>query len=284
MDANELAARVRAIGQLADVVQAMRTLASARRRQAQERFAGFTRYASATHTVLSEALALLGPGAEPAPEAKTGRRRVVALFSEHGFVGPLNDTLLDVSVALSRAGAAEMVAVGSRGLRLCGERNFVVANGGAMPTTLAAVHGTAERLIDEFFGDVAEGGVGEIHMVFAEHQPPLGWAPRTIRLFPPSVRAAEGSRGRERPLHTLAASTLVIRAVEEYAFAQVSWSVGSAFASEHAARFVAMDAAKRHIEDRLEELRAQERSLRQETITNEIVEIASSAELFRGTP
>ncbi|HVY49375.1 MAG TPA: F0F1 ATP synthase subunit gamma, partial [Minicystis sp.] len=72
------------------------------------------------------------------------------------------------------------------------------------------------------------------------------------------------------------------RAIEEYAFAQVSWAVGDAFASEQTARFLAMDAARRHIDEQLEGLRATERRLRQETITNEILEIVSAAESVEG--
>jgi len=282
MEASELSLRTRAIAQLADVVQAMRTLASARRRQAQERSSGLTRYAVATQAVLAHALALLGPGAEPVLTVPPEARRVVALFSEHGFVGPLNDRILDEAIALARARDARLVVVGSRGRRLCRERGIDAEDGGAMPTTLAAVQATAGRLIDSLFGAVAEGNLGESHVVFAEHRPPLGWAPRALRLFPPEITVAPGADARERPIHTLPSRVLVVRAVEENAFAQVSWAVGEAFASEQSARFVAMDAARHHIDTKLEELRALERTLRQETVTNEILEIASGAELVRG--
>jgi F-type H+-transporting ATPase subunit gamma len=282
MEVSELALRTRAIAQLADVVQAMRTLASARRRQAQERTSALSRYAAATRITLNEALALLGADAEPmAPP--TGARRVVTLFSEHGFVGPLNDRVLDEAVALARSRNAGMLAVGSRGRRLCRERGVDAADGGAMPTTPAAVRTTAGRLIDDLLDAVAEGNLSEVQIVFAEHRPPLGWKPRALRVFPPEGTRGAREAARERPVHTLPPRLLVVRAIEEDAFAQVSWAVGEAFASEQAARFVAMDAAHHHIENKLGELRALERTLRQETVTNEILEIASGAALVGGT-
>jgi F-type H+-transporting ATPase subunit gamma len=70
----------------------------------------------------------------------------------------------------------------------------------------------------------------------------------------------------------------VKRAIEEYVFAQVSFAVAEAFASEQAARFIAMDDARRHIEEEGRELAAIERRLRQEAITSEILEIAAGAE------
>lgn len=281
MQASELAARARTAAQLGEIVQAMRTLASARRRQAQERFSGLERYATATRAVLRDALSLVG--ADTVPTVGSGTRRMVVLFSEHGFVGALNDHLLDAAVERSRVLGAELVAVGARGVRLCRERRVAILDGGPMPTTVAAVQSTAQRLIEVLFGPVAEGRVAEMYVVFGEHKPPVAWAPRELRLFPPEVAAAEKGPDDAPPIHTLDARSLAARAIEEYALAQVSWAVGEAFASEQAARFVAMDSAHHHIEDKLSELAGLERRLRQEAITNEILEIAAGAECSEGT-
>jgi F-type H+-transporting ATPase subunit gamma len=283
----ELAARAHTVAQLADIVQAMRTLASARRRQAQERFSGIERYAAATRAALGQALALLGTdlAAAVAPVAERGPRRVITLFAEHGFVGVLNERLLQQALAPGGERGAELVAVGNRGRRLCIERGIQASYGGPMPTTIGAVQTTAQRLIEEFFGAIAEGRLAEMHVVFAVHRPPVGWAPHDQRLFPPDVRAAESPASRPRPIHTMDPRLLVVRVLEEYAFAQLTWAVGHAFASEQSARFVQMDAARHHIEDKLGELLALQRELRQETTTNEILEIASgSAASSAGRP
>jgi F-type H+-transporting ATPase subunit gamma len=280
VEETELAARARTVAQLADIVQAMRTLASARRRQAQDRFSGIERYAAATRAALGQALSLLGtdlgPTAAPVAEAR-GQRRIITLFAEHGFVGVLNERLLQQALALGGGQKAQLVAVGNRGRRLCLERGIRASYGGPMPTTIGAVQTTAQRLIEEFFGAVAERRLGEMHVVFAAHKPPVAWAPHDLRLFPPDVRAAESPTSRPRPIHTVDPRLLVVRALEEYAFAQVTWAVGHAFASEQSARFVQMDAARHHIEDKLGELVALQRELRQETTTNEILEIASGS-------
>jgi F-type H+-transporting ATPase subunit gamma len=286
VEESELAARARTVAQLADIVQAMRTLASARRRQAQERFSGIERYAAATRAALGQALALLGTDLEPPAHVAGARaRRIVTLFAEHGFVGMLNNRLLEEALALRGARGAELVVVGNRGRRLCVEQGVEASYAGPMPTTIGAVQTTAQRLIEEFFGAVAEGRLDEMHVVFAVHTPPVAWAPHDLRLFPPDVRAAEGTASRPRPIHTVDPHLLVVRSLEEYAFAQLTWAVGHAFASEQSARFVQMDAARHHIEDKLGELVILQRELRQETTTNEILEIASgSAASSAGRP
>jgi len=285
MDAGEVVARSRTVAQLADIVQAMRTLASGRRRQAQQRLAALQRYAEATRSALAEALALLPSSVDtvvaPPP---TESPRVIALFTELGFVGALNDRLLERALAVCRQRGARLIVVGARGRRLCRERSVDAIDGGSMPTTVAGAQATAQRLLDALFGALVEARDGEVWLVFAEHEPPLGWKARDLRVFPPDVSPAPRAGAGLAPLHALAPERLVVRAVEEYGVAQMSWAVGEAFACEQAARFVAMDASRRHIDEKLSELRALERQLRQEAITNEILEIASGAASAGGRP
>ena len=56
-----------------------------------------------------------------------------------------------------------------------------------------------------------------------------------------------------------------------------------AFEAENEARMAAMSAARSNIAEKLEELRARERQLRQEEITTEIVELAAGAEALKGS-
>lgn len=284
MDAGELAARARTLEQLSGVVQAMRTIASARRRRAQERFAGLEAYAVATRTALGEAVGLLEDQTLSFLVDPSAQARVVTLFSEHGFVGPLNDRLLAHGDVVARARGARHIGVGGRGLRLCREMGVPIVDGGSMPSTVGGVSATAERLLDALFRALAARRASEIRFVFAEHHPPVRWSPRTVVLFPPVVEGATPSSARLPPYHMLDVRTLATRAIEEYAFAQTNWMVAQAFASEQAARFVAMDAAHHHVDDKLDELHALERELRQETITNELLEIASGAHTSEREP
>ena len=200
MDASDVAARTRTVAQLAEIVQAMRTLASAQRRQAQDRFSGLARYAAATCSALGEALALLDADADEVQPV--GARRVVALLSEHGFVGGLDDTLLARAATLGRSVGADLVVVGSRGRRLCRESGVVASDGGPMPTTIAAVQSTAERLIEELFDDVAEGRVAEVYVVFcrASVGRELG-APGAATVSPGRSRLAPPAGEHETPSH-----------------------------------------------------------------------------------
>jgi F-type H+-transporting ATPase subunit gamma len=280
MDAGDLAARVRTLAQMTGVVQAMRTLAASHQRRAHESFAGLERYAAAARAALAAALGLLSPEEQrPPAQAPSGPRLVIAFFSEHGFVGSLNERLLDAALRALEDGPAraELFALGTRGLRLCRERGVAAQSGGAMPTTVAGAGPTADRITRRVFDAIAEGAIASVDLVFSRHAGLCGWEPTRVRLFPPEVKAAEAVAWREPPLHTLPAPALVARLIEEHCFAQVTWAVGEAFASEHGARLAAMEASHRSVEEKLGELKQLERSQRQETITTEILEIAAGA-------
>ncbi|KYF74491.1 hypothetical protein BE11_31445 [Sorangium cellulosum] len=293
MDAAELTARIRTLRQAAKVVDAMRSVAASRRRQASDACMGFERYAAATRAALGQALDLLATeegrarlekaaGAERAAGAASARR-VVVLFSEHGFVGALNERLLDAALRVARddPGPVELAALGTRGLRLCRDRGVRVLVGGPLPSTVSGVGPAADRLTQDLFGAIAGGAIARVDLVFARRAGVLGWGTRALRLFPPErgpeVEAAPG----EPPLRTLPAPALVARIIEEHCLAQVVWALGEASACEHAARLAAMEASQHSLRDELDALSRAERTARQEAITSEILEIAAGAEPLR---
>lgn len=278
----ELAAKIRTLASLIDVVTAMRSLAAVRLRQAQEHFAGLARYAEATRAALAQGLALLGtaPNA-PAAGAVGAPRLLIACFSEHGFVGTLNERLLEKLRATSRPAGEELAlyVLGSRGLRLCDERGTEVARRDSMPTTLAGLSATAHRVTEEVFAAIAEGSYGAVELLFMRHQEGAVQGVTRLPLFPPPVEAVPSGDRWKPPLHTLPAPALLIRLIEEFCFGQIIWALAEAFAAEHGARFQTMEAARRNMEQMLHELGQQERALRQEVITNEILEVAAGADL-----
>ncbi|MFZ2468739.1 MAG: F0F1 ATP synthase subunit gamma, partial [Parvibaculum sedimenti] len=71
---------------------------------------------------------------------------------------------------------------------------------------------------------------------------------------------------------------LLAKLVEEYVFAELCEAVMLSFAAENEARMRAMIAARSNVAKTLDGLIARSRQLRQEEITNEIVELASGAE------
>ncbi|HMY57066.1 MAG TPA: F0F1 ATP synthase subunit gamma [Pseudomonadota bacterium] len=274
----DLAARIRTVQQLGDLTQAMRQLAAARQRQAAENFAGLERYAAATLSALQRGLALLSKQQSAPKQSGTSQRLLVVCLSEHGFVGALNETLVSKVVHVMAEAPSQLFVLGKRGLRHVEERGLSAHETASMPTTLGSVSRTASDLVERLFDRVSSGEVAEIEVVFARLRGSVSYEPICQRLFPPHVLPA--AYDGEPPLHTLPVEKLTARLLEEYVFAQVTWMIASAFACEQAARFSAMDASHRNLQEQLGELRQQERAERQDSITSEILEVATASSLL----
>jgi F-type H+-transporting ATPase subunit gamma len=81
----------------------------------------------------------------------------------------------------------------------------------------------------------------------------------------------------DAPLTTLPPTVLLRHLAEEYVYAQLCEAATESFVAENEARVASMAAAKNNIEQMLGELQAQERQVRQEEITAEVVELAGAA-------
>ncbi|MBA3053449.1 MAG: hypothetical protein FP826_00605 [Sphingomonadales bacterium] len=77
------------------------------------------------------------------------------------------------------------------------------------------------------------------------------------------------------PLINIAPQALVSQLAEEYVFAELCEALMLSFAAENDARMRAMIAARTNVANKLDMLTASARRIRQEEITNEVIELAA---------
>ena len=109
----ELQVHIGSMGELSDIVGAMRSLAGMRVQEAQRALPGIRRYAESVAAAIGAALLLMP---EPAPETgAAGSQRALILFAaEHGFVGGFNERLVEAAeIGLGPRDA--LFVLGSRG-------------------------------------------------------------------------------------------------------------------------------------------------------------------------
>jgi F-type H+-transporting ATPase subunit gamma len=138
----------------------------------------------------------------------------------------------------------------------------------------------ARVLAGEIERRLARGELGGLAILATRHVPgePAAIEHRTLVPLPaPTARWP----GELPPLHHLAPDELLARIVGEYVAGELARTLMESFASESAARLQAMEAARRHIEDRLRELHDEANRLRQEEITAELLDVITGAEAVR---
>jgi F-type H+-transporting ATPase subunit gamma len=234
-------------------------------------------YARTIAEAIGRALNHLPAGPSAASRSPTGGHGIVAFCAEQGFVGVFDERVLDAAQRLmaQRPGeASQLLLVGDRGLVSAGERRLAVA--WSLPMVVHAGQATAlaNRIVEEIYRRLDAGRMTRVSIVHAVPGPSVSIEIRAKGLIPFDFGRFPPARRRQRPLFTLPPDTLLARLAEEYVFAELCEAVMLSFAAENEARVRAMIAAKSNVARTLDALVARSRQLRQEEITNEILELA----------
>lgn len=273
----DVEARIGTVHKLAAVISAMRGIAASRAQEARRHTESIRTYAGTIGAAIGQALTLL-PEARPAPGTggAEGRQAVLVLAAEQGFAGSYNERVFDAAAPLLAA-PCDLLVAGDRGLLVADERGLDVAWSAPMiahPTQAAAL---AARITEAIYERLARGEISRVAVV---HAVPDGADPGRVvtkRLVPFDYGRFPAPAHGVAPLITLPPQDLLAQLAEEYVFAELSEAVMLAFAAENEARMRAMIAAHDNVSQSLEDLVATSRRLRQEEITEEIVELATGS-------
>lgn len=93
----------------------------------------------------------------------------------------------------------------------------------------------------------------------------------------PASAACPTRASRARSCWEIAAA-LLARLADEYVFAELCEALTLSYAAENEARVRAMAAAQENVARKLDELSARSRQIRQEQITDELIELAAGAQ------
>ena len=276
----EVEAHILSMGELLDIVGAMRSLASMRVQEAQRTLPGIRRYAETTAAAIGAALLLL-PESGAVSRTATARRALVLCTAEHGFVGGFNERILDAAEKLIDSDDALFI-FGSRGAAAARERGWPSLWVHPMATRPKGVPETIRHLTAELYGWIARGDLARIEVMFARHRQSTGTTMEQKLLFPVDLTLLAPAQQRLPPLHNLPPATLLEKLIADYVFGLLTEAAIEALASENAARFAAMDSAHENVSKKLEELRQDARQTRQDEITMELLDLVTGAEALHG--
>jgi F-type H+-transporting ATPase subunit gamma len=268
-----------AVETIHDVVSAMRAISAGRIQGAQKALGVARRY----EAVVSRGVAALPAKVlrlpDPAPGART---LLVVMLSEQPLCGPFNQELVPLVeqrfAELSVAGAVELLAVGQRGVRLLSSRGISPADSIPAATSLAGLRDVVKRLAARTAGDYAAGKLGSVRVLYNRHRSISEHIPTETQILPPDLTAvrSHGQSPERRFQRYLSDTALLAGFISELAFINLYRIAADSFASEQAARLVAMDGATRNTERLFKELTELEQRQRQGEITTQVLELISA--------
>jgi F-type H+-transporting ATPase subunit gamma len=275
-----LRSRIKSLGDLFEVVGAMRSLAAVRMQQATAALVGAREYAQVIGSGLAAASVIARDGAMPIGRRETapsGPRGVMVFCAEHGFVGAFNEILLK-NARRRLTENDQLLVIGRRGISLAKERGAQVHWSLPMTSYREGVAVTARRIAGELYKRFETGDLTRLETVHARFETGGRWEIERQTLLPLELDRFEISSQNVPPLHNLGIERLLEKLIEEYFFAELAHITLESLAAENAARLAAMSAAHDNIGRKLEDLTRAEHQLRQDAVTTELLDVVTGSE------
>jgi len=275
--------RIGTVRSTQQITNAMKMVAAAKLRRAQEAAERARPYTSKLAEMLGAVAAGVEPEAHPLLARRPERRiDLLILSSDRGLCGGYNANLFRFAEDFTRKqGEVEtaLIVVGRKGLDYYRRRarRIVVNRVGILGTPVPTL---AAELAAEITRRFTEEETDAVYLVYTAFRSVISQVPTVVPLLPvASPTEAEPAVDYifepERP-------ELLARLLPRYVEAQIIQALLEAIASEHGARMTAMDNATRNASDMIAKLTLSMNRARQATITKELMEIVSGAEALKG--
>jgi F-type H+-transporting ATPase subunit gamma len=273
------------------ITRAMKFVAAARLRRAQEAALAARPYAQELARVLRSTMARIQEPQHPLLERREEKTVLaIVLTGERGLAGAFNANILRKANELFRAHRDKKVLtvpVGKKGRDSLKKAGFTFA--GEWVNVLARVEFKTAREIAKLATDLyGERKVDSVYIVFSEFKSVM--APNlTIEKLLPVESIDEGGKSGEQKgadnkgetqvdyIYEQPESQLLDKLLPRYIETQILRAMLESSASEYAARMTAMESATKNAGDVIEALTLHMNKVRQAAITKEIIEIVSGA-------
>lgn len=234
-----------------------------------------------------QALARLHPELMPTLSDPGGGALAVVVFgSERGLCGPFNDRVARHLAGMLRergpAGASAVVFPVGRRVRTRLERLGLETEPGVpLPASLEALDHGVSAVLARIDAWRATGTFDQLYFVYNRPASGTEYRPLTVRLLPVDAAMlrdllARPWPGGRLPMPIMDAQALLRGLIRQSIAQALVRAFASSMASENIARLMAMEAAERNVEERLASLRVAHRTLRQNAITEELLDIQAA--------
>jgi F-type H+-transporting ATPase subunit gamma len=279
--------RIRSVQSTQKITRAMKLVAAAKLRRAQERVLEARPYATRMAALVGTLTRALGEDKHPLLARRAGPRRlVVAVTADKGLCGAFNSNVIRRTQEVLRAGsegAVELAAVGRKARDFYRRRAWPIRLerlGLLDRVSFAQARELAGALMRAYLEDEADA----VWLVFNEFRSVAVQRVVVEPLLPIPIGAGDGAPGAGpgvdylyEPDPVTILSALLPRHVE----VQVYRALLESAAGEHGARMTAMEAATKNAQEMIGLLTIQYNKARQERITKELLDIVGGAEALR---
>jgi F-type H+-transporting ATPase subunit gamma len=275
----DLKRRIRSIRNTRQLTRAMKMVAAAKLRRAQERIVRARPYAHRTLRLLRSLAARADREAHPLLEPRgDGPVELVVVTADKGLCGAFNAGIIRTAEAFTReqAGAVAVSAMGRKARDHFARRGRLTHQ---WPDVFRVVEfATAKKIAEELMERYLAREMNGIHLVYNEFKSAIQCRPVVQRLLPIEPMELEAGESSEDYIYEPSAAGIFAALLPHYVETQLFHAMLESSAAEHAARMSAMDSATNNAGELIDALTLKMNRVRQGAITTEIIEVVSGAE------
>jgi F-type H+-transporting ATPase subunit gamma len=281
--------RIRSVQSTQKITRAMKLVAAAKLRRAQERILAARPYAGKMSELLGNLVSAAegSDGAQhPLLEQRVGpRRQIVIITADKGLAGAFNSNVIRRALELVRqSNTAEvtLVVVGRKARDFYRRRPWTIKRDMiGFWDRLAYAH--ASELADYFMQQYLDGEVDEVHLIYNEFRSVAVQRPVREQLLPIPRKAAGEADAAAAVDYIFEPNPAAIlgELLPRHVRTQVFRALMESLAGEYGARMTAMEAATKNAKEMIDVLTIQYNKARQEKITKELLDIVGGAEALK---
>ncbi|MEP6993368.1 MAG: ATP synthase F1 subunit gamma [Acidobacteriota bacterium] len=277
--------RLRSVKSTQQITKAMKMVAAAKLRRAQERVVGARPYAKLLSAVLAKVAAHAAEVAHPLLEIREEKRVIVmTIAGDRGLAGAFNTNVNKATLQLLAAHPEwkeiRILPVGKKAVEFWRRRKYTLTEktySGIFATLqYANAKEIAAFLSEEFLAD----RIDAVYVIVNEFRSILSQVVHTSKLLPLSPEAAAAPSA-EGPgvdyIYEPDAATILAKLLPRYLEFTVYRALAESAAAEMGAKMTAMDSASKNAGDLIDKLTLTYNRARQARITKELIEIVSGA-------
>jgi F-type H+-transporting ATPase subunit gamma len=282
--------RIRSVKNTQQITRAMKFIAAARLRRAQETAVSLRPYASGIREILRSAMSRIEnteqfPLLTQRPEEKV---LVLVTSGERGLCGAFNANVLRRAFDFLREKSdksVEIITLAKKSRDAFRKRSWKIATE-YVDVTARADLGKAKEIAAEVMKIYEAGGADSVYLIYNEFKNVMMQALRVEKLLPLDRSALavhekgappESSSDPVDYIYEQPAAEIFNKLVPRYVEMQIYRMIAESSAAEHAARMTAMESATSNASDVIDALTLHMNKVRQAAITREIIEVVSGA-------
>ncbi|MBI3028109.1 MAG: ATP synthase F1 subunit gamma [Candidatus Rokubacteria bacterium] len=276
--------RIRAVQSTQKITRAMKLVAAAKLRRAQERILEARPYAHKMSDLLGNLALRTAPDRHPLlARREGGRRQIVIITADKGLCGAFNANAIRRSLEFIRQSeelGLTLVVVGRKGRDHYRRRPWTVKSEMlGFFDRLAYSHAAelARRLVESYLTEEAD----EIYLVYNEFRSVAVQRVVRVPLLPITPAALPADAAVVDYLYEPSADAILADLLPRHVTVQVYRALMESLAAEYGARMTAMEAATKNASEMIDLLAIQYNKARQERITKELLDIVGGAEALR---